>query len=59
MTNFRFNKILLMNAHVLNDLTHMDLSKTWLVPVANLKSSLLIITSRNYSIRTYRLTKRC
>jgi hypothetical protein len=23
-TNFRFNKILIMNAHVLNDLTHMD-----------------------------------
>jgi hypothetical protein len=23
-TNFRFNKILIMHAHVLNDLTHMD-----------------------------------
>jgi hypothetical protein len=23
-TNFRFNKILIMDAHVLNDLTHMD-----------------------------------
>jgi hypothetical protein len=24
MTNFRLNKILIMNAHVLNNLTHMD-----------------------------------
>jgi hypothetical protein len=23
-TNFRFNMILIMNAHILNDLTHMD-----------------------------------
>jgi hypothetical protein len=23
-TNFRFNRILIMNAHALNDLTHMD-----------------------------------
>jgi hypothetical protein len=24
ITNFRFNKILIMKAHILNDLTHMD-----------------------------------
>jgi hypothetical protein len=26
--NFRFNKILIMNAHALNDLTHMESKKT-------------------------------